>query len=304
MKKLNIYFEGTTDTTGYLFSLAKCLSAALRCSTYLDDADDIIASSGFAFRMWVAADLCPSGTSMWEFRKQKPWVENGGLACNYIERLWGQDEVEEDCRLRAITMIRDSIDRGVAAVAWDISGCEWGLITGYDDQTQTLYTLKIDGKEDRIPYAKLGRLELPILSVLTVTGKTGKTREQILTDTKKLAAAHLYGEEWCDNPKGLAAYDALIAFITERLTAETAWNLAYYLGTFAALKWYAWKFFEKYGEYELAQLYNIVYEKWKCAFDIGCSHNVADREVQDGIATMLSSARDAENKAAGIMVIS
>ena len=87
MKKLDVNFSRTTDTTGYLFSLAKCLSAALACSKYRDYADDIIASSGFAFRMWVAPDLCPSATSIWEFKKQKPWIENGGLLCDYVERL-------------------------------------------------------------------------------------------------------------------------------------------------------------------------------------------------------------------------
>lgn len=53
MKKINVSFDGTTDTTGYLFSLMKSLSASLRCSKYHDWADDIVASSGFAFRMWV-----------------------------------------------------------------------------------------------------------------------------------------------------------------------------------------------------------------------------------------------------------
>ena len=83
MKKLDINFEQTTDTTGYLFSLAKCLSAVLKHSEYKDFADDIIASSGFAFRMWVAPDLCPSATSIWDFSKQPEWVANGGLVCDY-----------------------------------------------------------------------------------------------------------------------------------------------------------------------------------------------------------------------------
>ena len=36
---------------------------------------------------------------------------------------------------------------------------------------------------------------------------------------------------------------------------------------YAALKWYAWKFFEKYGETELAEIYNSVYKLWQNAFD-------------------------------------
>ena len=47
MKKLNISFEGVHDETGYLFSFAKCLSAAVRNSPYSKLADDIIVTSGF-----------------------------------------------------------------------------------------------------------------------------------------------------------------------------------------------------------------------------------------------------------------
>lgn len=302
MKKLNVTFHGTTDTTGYLFSLAKSLSASLRCSKFSAYADDIVASSGFAFRMWVdGGSLCPSATSIWEFKKQKLWVENGGLACEYVERLWGADAVEEERRLAAIDMIKSSIDNEVAAVAWDISGCEWGIIVGYDDETETLYTLKINGKEDSIPYAKLGRLDLPILSVLTVVGRTDKPTEEIVAGTKKLAAQHLHGKEWCDNAKGLAAYDALIEFVNSKLTADAAWNLEYYLGTYAALKWYAWKFFEKYKESALADLYKSVYDAWQGAFDLKCAKDVTDAEVKKQIADLLAAAKEAETKAVEVM---
>ena len=302
MKKLNVTFKGTTDKTGYLFSLAKCLSAALRCSKMGDMADDIIASSGFAFRMWIdSAQLCPSETSIWQFKKQKSWVENGGLRCEYIERLWGQDALEEERRLAALDMIRRSIDRGVAAVAWDISGCEWGAVIGYDDESQTFATRKINGKEDTLPYDRLGRLDLPILSVLTVIDKAEKTSEQLVADTQQLAVTHLQGKEWCDNAKGLAAYDALIDFIATKLSAETAWNLEYTLGTYGALKWYAWKFFEKYGKSDLAELYRTVYESWKAAFDLKRGQDVTLPSSREQLSTLLQTAKEAECRACEIM---
>lgn len=300
MKKVNVNFNGITDTTGYLFSFAKCLSAALMHSGYAGYADDIIASSGFAFRMWVDAALCPSAASIWEFRQQKPWVENGGLTADYAERLWGEDAVEEERRLKATEIIKTSVDSGIAAVSWDISGCEWGLITGYDDETSAFATLKISGEESSIRYDQLGRLDLPIMSVLTVTGKSDKSRGDIVRDTKKLAKSHLYGEEWCDNAKGLAAYDALIGFVTEKLMGESVWNLEYMLGTYAALKWYAWKFFEKYGEQELAALYKTVHEAWQAAFDANRRDMPLD-EKKAKMAELLTYAKDAETKAAEMM---
>ncbi len=300
--KLNVTFEGITDTTGYLFSLAKCFMAAVNCSEYKAYTEDIIAASGFAFRMWADAEqLCPSAMSIWEFSKQKEWFENSGLTCGYIERLWGQEEHEEERRMEAVELIKNSIDRGVAAVVWDIGNCEWGILSGYDDVEQTFFALQIDGSEGTVPFEKLGRFEIPILSVLAVTGKEEKTKEQMLSDTKKLAAAHLRGEEWCENAKGLAAYGTIASFITEKLSADTAWNLEYYLGTYAALKWYAWKFFEKYEEQKLAELYRQVYECWKDAFDLKCSKDVTDVAARGQIAELLYTAERAEQEAVRLM---
>ena len=95
MKRLDITWEGIEDPTGYLFSFAKSLAAVVKNSPYTDLFEDIIATSGFAFRMWVSPDLCPSATSMWQFDQQKKWVERGGISCQYIERMWGQEDVEE-----------------------------------------------------------------------------------------------------------------------------------------------------------------------------------------------------------------
>ena len=302
MKKLHVTLEGITDTTGYLFSLAKCFAAVLKNSEYKDYAEDIIAASGFAFRMWVdGSQLCPSATSIWDFKQQKEWFENSGLICEYRERLWGEDAIEEERRLAAIALIRQSIDKQSAVVAWDVSGCEWGIITGYDDTDNIFSTLKIDGSEDCLSYEKLGRLEIPILSVLAVAGKQDKTVDELVADTKKLAVSHLNGMEWCENAKGLAAYDALIAFIKERLTCDTAWNLEYYLGTYTALKWYAWQFFEKYGEAELAEKYRTVYDAWKAAFDMKCSGDVTKQGVKEQIAGRLLAARNAEREAVWLM---
>lgn len=199
MKKLNVTWDGVFDSTGYLFSFAKSLSCAVKCASMRHEgcgapfpvgdgfspelAEDIVASSGFAFRMWVSPDLCPSATSIWQFDLQKSGVENGGLQCHYIERLWGQDDVEEARRQEAIALIRQSIDSGIPAISWDIGVCEWGLVIGYDDETEKFAVLPITGREEEMDYARLGKRELPILSVLTITGRTEMPRDAILNQT-------------------------------------------------------------------------------------------------------------------------
>jgi len=301
MKKLDVTWDGIPDSTGFLFSFAKSLACAVKRSPWPEYAEDIVATSGFAFRMWVSSDLCVSATSIWEFDRQKEWVENGGLTCEYVGRYWGQDEIEEARRLEATANIKRSIDSGIPAIAWDIGVPEWGLITGYDDDARQFATLDITGRSGTMPFDLLGKREIPILSVLTVTGTSGKPREEILRGTKKLAVTHLTGGEWCENAKGLDAYPALIAHVGERFNPDASWNLEYFLGTYGALKRYAWKYFEKAGESELAALYRDVHAAWQEAFDLKKSRDIGMPDVRARIAALLGSAHEKESRAAELM---
>lgn len=157
--------------------------------------------------------------------------------------------------------------------------------------------LKIDGNEECVPYEKLGRIAILILSILTVTEENVKDHRQLVADTKKIALSHLRGEEWCENVSGIAAYDALIGFICDKLNSDTAWNLEYYLGTYAALKRYAWKFFEKYGEQSLTTIYREVYEAWQFAFECKCSCDVKEGCIKEKLIGYLETAKTAERQA-------
>ncbi|HEY8364754.1 MAG TPA: hypothetical protein VIK84_04200 [Haloplasmataceae bacterium] len=301
MKRLNITWEGITDTTGYLFSFAKSLSTVVKNSPFSDLSEDIVATSGFAFRMWVALDLCPSAMSIWAFNQQKPWVENGGLTCDYIERLWGEESIEESRLSKALQMIKRSIDNNMAVISWDIGMPEWGLIIGYDDETQKLLTLCITGEEMEIDYAKLGKNEIPILNVLAITGRTTKPIENIISDTLVLAKNHLNGEEWCENFIGLAAYKALIKHFEDEFNPNISWNMEYYLGTYAALKWYAWRFFDKYGLTELRDLYKTVHLCWQEAFELKKSTDLSSIDNRQKIIELLKTAENCEKQAVKLM---
>ena len=300
MKKLNVTWDGVCDSTGYMFSLAKSLSCAVKNSLWAEYADDIVATSGFAFRMWVSADLCPSATSIWEFGKQPAWVTNGGLDCEYTERLWNEDAIEEKRRLAAAEQIKRSIDNGIPAISWDVGVPEWGLIIGYDDDTQMFATLAINGYGE-MAYNALGKRELPIMSVLTITGASGKPKADILNDTMKLAVNHLKGGEWCDNAKGLEAYSALYKHFGEDFNPERSWDMDYFLGTYGALKYYAWKYFEKSEQAELAEIYKAVYDTWQEAFKTKTTQDVCQSETRAKIADLLKSAHKNEIKAVDIM---
>jgi hypothetical protein len=302
MVNLNVNWAGVEDRTGYLFSFAKSLSAVVKNSPYAEIAEDIIATSGFAFRMWVdAKHLCPSATSIWDFECQKPWTENGGLLCDYVGRYWGQDHIEEENRNKAIEMIRTSIDGGIPAVSWDIGLPEWGLITGYNDENKQFTTLSIKGDQGKMAYDLLGKREIPMLSVLTIVGRSQKQQQDILNDTLKLAVSHLRGEEWCENTKGLKAYPAFIAFFEEKFNPDLSWNMEYYLGTYGGLKLYACKYFEKMGLSQLTELYRSIYDNWKRAFEIKTSEDISDSGVRRKVVALLKEAYGYESEAVELM---
>jgi len=310
-KQLNISWDGIQDSTGYLFSFAKSLFCAVKNSPWPEYAEDIVATSGFAFRMWVNTDLCPSATSIWGFDCQKPWVENGGLLCDYVGRYWGQEHIERERQLEAIKNIKSSIDKGVPAISWDIGVPEWGLITGYDDAIQMFDTLAINAEKAdptsstynsvKMPYDVLGKREIPILSVLTITGSSDKTKEEILLNTMKLAVNHLKGGEWCDNAKGLDAYPALIRIFDENPDIASSWNAEYFLGTYGALKEYAYKYFEEAGKPELAELYRTVFNAWMEALKIKSNEDATLAEVRARIIALLKSAYEKEKEAVQVM---
>ncbi|MDD4699143.1 MAG: hypothetical protein PHV07_02655 [Oscillospiraceae bacterium] len=302
MKKLDVTWNDVHDSTGYLFSFAKSLSCAVKNSPYSELSEDIVATSGFAFRMWISADLCPSETSIWDFGRQPTWILNGGLETTFVSCCWQPENVLNDARNDTLPKLRASIDRGIPVIAWDIGVLEWGLITGYDDETQKLATLCINGKTEEMDYAKLGNREMPMLNVVTVTGKINKSQEEIIKDTITLAKAHLNGEEWCPNAQGLAAYPRLIdMFESEDAKYANCWGMEYALGTFGALKWYAWKFFEKYSQTELALLYKTVFECWQKAFELKKTSDLTLCYNRKVIAKLLKTAYESEISAVEIM---
>lgn len=310
-KHLNISWDGVHDSTGYLFSFAKALSTAVKVSPYSEKAEDIIATSGFAFRMWVTSDLCPSATSIWEYDMQKSWVENGGLTCNYVGRYWDEDSIEKEKQIEAIRIIKLSIDNNIPAISWDIGIPEWGLIIGYDDDTQMFSILPINEEKTnqtsreynylQMPYEVLGKCEVPILSVLTITGSSDKTNEEILYDTMRMAVNHLKGNEWCSNAKGLDAYPALIKVFNENPDAASSWNAEYFLGTYGALKEYIYKYFKKNKMQRLSEIYRNVFNAWMEAFKIKTNEDATLTEVRIRIVSLLNNAYEQEKEAVQIM---
>ncbi|NLL95664.1 MAG: hypothetical protein GX227_00920 [Clostridiaceae bacterium] len=132
--------------------------------------------------------------------------------------------------------------------------------------------------------------QIPILSVLTITGISHKPKEDILRDTMKLAVNHLKGGEWCENAKGLDAYPALIRIFDENPDISASWNAEYFLGTYGALKEYAYRYFGKVEKTELAKIYKDVFNAWMEAFRIKTNEDATFPETRARIVSLLRSA--------------
>ncbi|MDR9748011.1 RNA polymerase sigma factor [Paenibacillus taichungensis] len=111
--------------------------------------------------------------------------------------------------VRALSLIRYSIHRGIPAVVWDLNIPEFGLIYGYDDAVRTLYGTDFI-KSGTIPYDHVGRGVNQEVFVLTAESD-GMIREMNLRAALTAVLAHYRGEDPYTLPNtvsGLAAYGA------------------------------------------------------------------------------------------------
>lgn len=77
----------------------------------------------------------------------------------------------------------------------------------------------------------------------------------------------------------------------------TSWGMEYALGTYGSLKWYAWKFFKKYEETELADLYHTVFDCWQKAFELKKTTDLNRKENRLAVAELMQKACKCEEEA-------
>jgi hypothetical protein len=211
-------------------------------------------TSAFAFRIFINEVMCPSAMSVFDWSTILPEaVEQYGHHCVYTSRLWDEGDKEEEKREAAHAVIIEGIDRGAPAVVWDIAGHEWGLIVGYDNNKQTYHTLTHQGESSSLPFEKLGRNGIDILSVAIPGQPNGRGREEVILRSLKAALTHAEQKEWMDRPTyqdGLPAFDlwALLydrwALILahgkgDRIPSDIPRHAAYYAAHYYSARCYA-----------------------------------------------------------------
>jgi len=68
-------------------------------------------------------------------------------------------------------------------VAWDVHGCERGLIVGYDEGERRYATLTDQGQTHSLAYERLGKNGIDILSVAIPGEPNGRSRDEIVRNS-------------------------------------------------------------------------------------------------------------------------
>ena len=301
---------------GVYHSYMACLATALNYIEGDVDPAWLMGSSGFAFRVFMNEGMCPSAMSIFNWSSILPEaVEQAGYECVYVTRLWDEDDVEEERRGQAHVAIVEGIDRGAPAIVWDLAGVEWGLIVGYDERSATYATLTSEGSLSSLPYAKMGRNGIDILSVAIPGKPNGRTREDVVLSSLKVAVAHAEGWEWAERPKyqnGLAGLDLYatlydrwtllaVAGKTVNLPEDVLISAEYFAGHHYSARCYARDYLQSIagGDETLlaaASCYEEVADKLKPVWEEAHSRTMPDAERLGSLAHCIKDAKAAEAK--------
>lgn len=236
------------------FSFTHMLASSLKHSGCALSREYITSASGFAFRLWAETKTqCPSAMSVFDFKLLKKGVELAGYDCVYISRLWHEEDVEAERRADAHEAIVKAVNEDVAPIVWDVGIPEWGVIIGYDDEAQAYEFISATGEHGRMPYAQLGRREIPILSVTIPAGHRQEAPMELARGTLKAAVEHARGREWTERPayeSGLAAYPVWAELVHS--VDQAGFPSKYYVGTYASLRRCAADYLRELAEHDVS----------------------------------------------------
>ncbi|KRF10224.1 hypothetical protein ASG89_01425 [Paenibacillus sp. Soil766] len=140
--------------------------------------------------------------------------------------------VSPDKLEQTIALIQRSVEKGFPAIAFDLFIPEFGLIYGYDDETQMLNAKDVS-QEGTISYADFGRPKIPVLFLVTIEDSLPHSKYEMLRMALDMIVDHARGREWTYNFKdryaqGLKGYDAWIQVMENRTADEfgNAYNIA------------------------------------------------------------------------------
>ncbi|MBS4200933.1 LamG domain-containing protein [Bacillus sp. FJAT-49732] len=215
-------------------SFAQALDGAIKYSNKSISLQDTLAYTGQAFFINAGnASILPMDVfgdgSLVRAALNNLGFDMEVLSANIYGGDWEEDTVE-----KALDMIRESIQRGLAVVGWNLDNYEHGLIYGYDDERRILNIHDINAQNGgELSYDEFGRRtrngepinpemfvlvlkerkETPHLNVTRYTEEEDASYRKTLRTALDIAITHIddEGQEENESKNGIAAIDAWIS---------------------------------------------------------------------------------------------
>lgn len=183
-------FAGAYNTMVSMMQLTLAAGGNRDCSL-----TDVMGATGHAFRIQVAADIGVSGPYAYDWAAT---IRDGFRHLGYSVSLFGGAgmQLEQPDELTsAMDELLASLERGVPAVAWNVSNAEFGIIAGFDDDKRAWAVTDTSAADKKLPYSKLGRLHEDTEWFAAIPGRRiVADRADSLCGLFRHAARHIRGD--------------------------------------------------------------------------------------------------------------
>jgi len=286
--------KDTMKAYGYTHSFVKALKAASHDIKDLP-IETIATGCGMALRTIVHKDLCPSAMSVFDWNLLKVGTNNLGFESQVITRMWEEDHLEVERRQAAHQMI---VDSKYPIIAWDLSVPEWEVIKEVDEEHSTYKGVSVTGANLELDFDKLGRREIPVLFVMTITG--WNEPQKLIDKLLNIIVDHNEGKEAIALPDYKEGYEAYDHWINKMTTLESDdFDSRYYFETYKEMKEHAAKYFQEFAKKDetYTNLSNAFNELAKVYENLLSYRNMPDYpDNRDTIISELKSAKAIEKR--------
>lgn len=171
--------------------------------------------SGYAFRIMVHQEVCPSGTHYTNWKEFHPQTMRrlGWETRFFLHIDWARSDTFPAQREKLLELITSALDEKRPVAIYDLYVPEWGIATGYNTSQRKLAveTFLNLAHWKTVDYDKLGDFNLPILYALDAGKRLDNyDREQAYREALSVALKHYDLEEHAWRPKvrdGREAYN-------------------------------------------------------------------------------------------------
>ncbi|BBI33391.1 RNA polymerase sigma factor [Cohnella abietis] len=190
---------------------------------------DIMGFTGQAFRIQMTTDCGLSSSLIYDWGSV---MERIAITYGHRAKWIGRPErvLTPDTLIQALDMIRESINKGMPAIVWNLIKAEFGIIYGYNDASGHFTYRNAVQHSLEVPYDKLGRtLDNPELFVGVIEA-VGMSTQPSIAHALNTIIRHARGKEATvpGYVTGIAAYAAWIKAFEENrvLPVGHAYNVA------------------------------------------------------------------------------